>query len=155
MDMSAQTIRAEALSKSFGEGSRRVAVLKGVSFEIKRGEIAAVVGPSGCGKTTLLRLLSGLEMPDAGEMWIFGRLPVEARRGRLFADVFQTPALLPWASVIGNVRLSAQVVGDGTRSAETALTLVGLVGFNNAYPHELSGGMRQRVALARALDNAA
>lgn len=144
-----RTIRAVGLSKLFP--ANNIQAIGDISFTVERGETVAFVGPSGSGKTTLFRILSGLERPDAGTISIFGRTPSQARKCRLFAHVFQTPALLPWASVIDNVRLPSKVVGGSTRAAEEALSLVGLKGRNNAFPHELSGGMAQRVAVARAL----
>ena len=133
-----------------------VVAVENVSLSLGAGEFVAIVGPSGCGKSTLLRLLAGLQVPTSGRVLVDG-LPLAGPRVDT-AVVFQQPTLLPWRTVLGNVRLPAEV-GPGRRRrhddadgwAEAALRLVGLEGFADRYPAELSGGMRQRVALARAL----
>ena len=117
------------------------------------GEFLCIVGPSGCGKTTLLQLLSGLQPPTAGQVWVAGRPLLEPPPE--ISVVFQKPNLMPWRTVLDNVLLPLQVQGappeQAQRRAEEALALVGLTEFAEAYPKELSGGMEQRVAVARAL----
>ena len=111
-------------------------------------------GPSGCGKTTLLRIIGGLLRPTAGEALIEARAPAEAQRNRGIGYIFQDPALLPWRSVLGNIRLPLEIDslrGRELRDPEGLLDLVGLAGFGRYYPQQLSGGMQHRVALARAL----
>jgi NitT/TauT family transport system ATP-binding protein len=138
----APLVEAVGLSQSFGA----VRVLEPTDLTIDRGEIVALLGPSGCGKTTLLRLLSGLLQPTAGDL------------RRTTGDggfVFQRPVLLPWRSTIDNVLLPVALHGrvraPHRERAQRLLELVGLDGFAHHRPSQLSGGMQQRVALARAM----
>lgn len=135
------------IGKTFESG---VTALRDVSFSIRRGEFLSLLGASGCGKTSLLRIIAGLLPPDTGGIsWHGGNRPRET------GFVFQEPALMPWASVGANIRLPLRLLGIDSRSAEIrtheALTSVGLEKFSDAYPHELSGGMKMRASLARAL----
>ncbi len=142
------------LSKVF-EGSQRsrTAVFSDVNLTINDGEFVSLVGPSGCGKSTLLLCIAGLETYSQGQILLEGR-PV-TKPGPELAIVFQEYALFPWRSVIRNVEYGLEVAGIPARErrqrAKEKLALVGLVGFEDYWPHELSGGMRQRVAIARAL----
>jgi NitT/TauT family transport system ATP-binding protein len=112
----------------------------------------SIVGPSGCGKSTLLRALGGLLTPTSGVVRIAGRPPDEAKRRKRLGFVFQDASLLPWRSVIENVRLPLEVNRRaGGESPQVLVQLVGLTPFQDFYPHQLSGGMAQRAALARAL----
>jgi iron(III) transport system ATP-binding protein len=148
------SVRLEAVEKRFG-GTRAVA---GVDLELGGGELVAVLGPSGCGKTTLLRLIAGFEVPDAGTVVVGGEVvagpgrlvPPERRR---IGMVFQDYALFPHLKVGANVGfgLSRRPAGERRDLTRRALGLVGLSDRADRYPHELSGGERQRVALARAL----
>jgi NitT/TauT family transport system ATP-binding protein len=138
-----------------GSGASVVAIER-LDLEIARGEVVAIVGQTGCGKSTFLNILIGLERPTAGELWIDGRLPYEdffAFRGRI-AAVFQQDRLLPWRTALENVALGLEILGVPPvrrwALAEEWLERVGLGPFRDAFPNELSGGMRQRVALARA-----
>jgi NitT/TauT family transport system ATP-binding protein len=130
-----------------------VKALDSVSLEVQPQEFVVVVGPSGCGKTTLLRILAGLASASAGRV----RLRDEDVRGprRDVGVVFQDAVLLPWRTVLGNVMLPALILRldqvASRRRALELLELVGLQGFEDKYPHELSGGMRQRASIARAL----
>jgi NitT/TauT family transport system ATP-binding protein len=150
-------VRVSGVAKSFIRESRGratvVPVLGDVSFDIARSEFVSIVGPSGCGKTSLLRSVAGLLAVDAGTIEVNGK--VVAGPGRERAVVFQDFALLPWASSLDNVAFGLKLHGVGRaerrRRAKAALDLVGLDGFADAFPHELSGGMRQRVGIARAL----
>jgi len=142
------------VSKSFvADGGRELAVLRDVSLAIVAGEIVAVLGPSGCGKSTLLRILTGLIQPSSGEVLCHGKPLVGLHPGA--AIVFQNFALFPWLTVRQNVRVG--VHGKGLDPAEEesrvhrVIDLVGLEGFEEAFPKELSGGMKQRVGIARAL----
>jgi len=138
-----------------------VNALDNICLSVPDGSFLALLGPSGCGKSTLLRVVADLVAPSAGTISVLGGAPEAARSNRDIGFVFQDSALLAWRSVIENVRLPLEVGGangrakgrGGNRSPEQLLALVGLSGWENAYPHELSGGMRQRVAIARALVN--
>ena len=127
--------------------------LEAVNVSVQRGEFVAVVGPSGCGKTSLLRIAGGLLPPSSGSVAVLGGDVRAAQAGKHLGMVFQQPALLPWRSVRANVDLPQQVNRGAGHPVGTdgLLHLVGLDGFEDARPHELSGGMQQRVALARAL----
>ena len=151
----AASLRVVNVSKRYvAPDGTEVQALEGISLTVAAGELVCLVGPSGCGKSTLLRLLAGLEPPLSGELFV-GNDPItgpSARRGL----VFQDPNLFPWLSVRRNIQagLVAQGILRERRSeVDEFLRLVGLDGFANAYPHQLSGGMAQRVALARALVN--
>lgn len=141
------------------DGRQGVTALDGIDLDISAGEFVTLVGPSGCGKSTLLRIVSGLLEPTSGRVDVSGKTPNQARRDVDFGFVFQEPALFPWLRVLGNVLLPGRVLGrrnpnKGPESAKIARELlrdVGLEGFENHYPGQISGGMQQRVALARAL----
>ena len=129
-------------------------VLDRLSLTVAAGEMASLVGPSGCGKSTLLRLIAGLDAPTKGELRV-GTVPIvgpSAEHGL----VFQDPNLFPWLTVRGNIQVGLVARGVLHRrrhEVEEFMALVGLEGFADAYPHQLSGGMAQRAALARALVN--
>ena len=130
----------ESISRSFGG----VEVLKDFSLDINLGEFVAIVGPSGCGKTTLLNLLAGFDKPDKGRVHCTGRVRM----------VYQQDGLFPWRTVAENIGMGLRHVRDEaarSRELKEMLALIGLEGFEESYPHQLSGGMRQRVELARAL----
>jgi NitT/TauT family transport system ATP-binding protein len=127
-------------------------------LSVAANEFVCLIGPSGCGKSTLLKAIAGLlpERSVQGRITVNGGTPTRARRANAFAFVFQDPVLAPWRTVLENVRLPLEVVGGSaqslaSRSPKELIELVGLSGFENALPSELSGGMRQRVAIARAL----
>ncbi|WP_328504597.1 ABC transporter ATP-binding protein [Streptomyces sp. NBC_00457] len=138
--------------RGYGQTTRFTA-LDGIDLEIAAGEFVVLVGPSGCGKSTLLDLLAGLARPTAGRILLDGR-PVTGP-GLDRGIVFQQYALLPWRTAQGNVEFGLEATGVPRRQrparAREFLDLVGLSGFENRHPHELSGGMRQRVAIARSL----
>jgi len=146
----------KGVSKQFIINNEPFQALKDISFEIGDEEFVSIIGPSGCGKSTILRLIGGLLFPDEGEIEICGMTPTEARKSRMYSFVFQDAVLFPWRSVIRNVQLPMEINQrmDKKVSREKALgllKLVGLTGFEEASPGQLSGGMRHRVALARAL----
>jgi NitT/TauT family transport system ATP-binding protein len=145
-------IELEGVSKTFGTSGDAVVALRGVSLRSGPQAFTALVGPSGCGKTTVLKLIGGLEQPTSGAIKVDGMSPDEARRERYFSYGFQNPVLLPWLTVVQNVELLPALARQPARVAPVdLLSAVGLAGFENRYPHELSGGMRQRASLARAL----
>jgi len=143
------SVSARNISKTYGE----VEALKNLSLEFPRGQLTSLLGPSGCGKTTLLKIIAGLLAPDSGVVEVNGRTVTGPGPDRAF--VFQDFALLPWASVMRNVAFGLELRGVAKSEREDIagkyIKDVGLAGFENSYPHELSGGMRQRVGLARAL----
>jgi NitT/TauT family transport system ATP-binding protein len=129
--------------------------LESVDLDVAPGEVVTLLGPSGCGKTTLMRIVAGLTRPTAGSVDVGGLTPGDARSHKLFGFVPQSPALLPWRTVVDNARLLLDVhrrAGrpDAAPPVDELLDHVGLCDFRDAYPHELSGGMQQRVALVRA-----
>lgn len=143
-----------AVSHQFELEGAPLPVLDRVSFAVEPGQFVALLGPSGCGKSTLLRLLAGLDHPTSGSLRVDGEEIGGPDPSRIL--VFQDPTLFPWRTVWDNVALGLEAQGiirtSGDR-VDAALRLVGLDGFEKAYPHQLSGGMAQRVALARALVN--
>src|SRR4051812_12987473 len=147
-------VRNVGVEYSTKRGDRRLAALKDVNLDIADGEFVAIVGPSGCGKTTFLNAVCGLLPLDEGSIRIDGRPIVGPGRDR--AMVFQSPSLLPWRSVADNIMYGLELQGRRNTSAARdtvgrLIKMVGLEGFEHAYPSELSGGMQQRVNLARAL----
>ncbi len=145
------------LSKVFFEQNdpRRpgLVALYDISISVRDNEFVCLLGPSGCGKTTLIRIVAGLIPPDRGEVLVNGA-PVKAP-GRDRCMVFQQFGLLPWRTVLGNVEFGLEIEGvpreERQRICKQYLELVGLAGFENYYPHQISGGMQQRVGIARAL----
>ena len=150
-------IELENVSRAFrARDGDEILALKDVSLGIARNQFVALVGPSGCGKSTLLRIVAGLILPTRGVAKIDSRDVVAPRDET--GIVFQSPTLLPWASVLDNVLFPLRMMGRmGPESAERAralIRLVGLEGFEDKSPRELSGGMQQRVAICRALIHA-
>jgi NitT/TauT family transport system ATP-binding protein len=142
------------LGKSFPFAQGLVTALQGVDLQVHRREFLCVIGPSGCGKSTLIRVLAGFEAQTTGDVLVDGK-PVRAP-GRDRGMVFQGYTLFPWLTVKRNVMFGPEMTMGSTaaeRLAGTWLDLVGMGKFANAYPHQLSGGMKQRVAIARALIN--
>jgi NitT/TauT family transport system ATP-binding protein len=146
-------IAVRHLWKRFGRGADALVALQDINFAVAEGEFVTVVGPSGCGKSTLLKILAGILPASEGEAFLNGT-PIAGPR-RDIGVVFQSPVLFPWRTVLGNVLLPADVQNLGRErlkdGAFDLLRLVGLAGFENRYPWQLSGGMQQRVALVRAL----
>ena len=136
----------ERISKSYDENH----VLQDVSFHVDDGEFVSIVGPSGSGKSTLFQLIGGLYSPDSGKIMLDGN-NVNNSRGHI-SYMPQNPSLFPWRTILQNVLLSSEIIGQ--KDTGTALELIekaGLRGYEQAYPHQLSGGMKQRVAFIRSL----
>lgn len=150
------SVHFDRVAVRFGQRSGSTTALEDVTFTIDEGSLVTVLGPSGCGKSTMLRLISGLIEPSDGTISVLGNEPDKARQLRDIGFVFQDAALLPWKTVIENVRLPQRVGPRHVRAKDSldpmdAIRLVGLDGFADHYPRQLSGGMRQRVSVARAL----
>ena len=142
------------LAHVFTDGREPLPALQGISLGVPRGQFLSIIGPTGSGKSTLLRIAGGLLPPSQGAALIDDEAPGKAQRQREIGFVFQDAALLPWRNVLTNVRLPQEITGSRRRSLpdpEELIDLVGLNGFRDYYPHQLSGGMQQRVAIARAL----
>lgn len=131
------------LKKSYVAGNRKIPVLNGIHLHIPEGKITVILGRSGCGKTTLLRLIGNLEQPDEGE--------ILSDMVQKSAFVFQDARLMPWLTVWENVKFGLKKQECDPKQIEKIIDMVGLHGFEEAYPNQLSGGMRQRAAIARAL----
>ncbi|HET6788081.1 MAG TPA: ABC transporter ATP-binding protein [Aquabacterium sp.] len=148
-------LEVKGLGKTYESHQGPVTALKDIHFKTHRREFVCVIGPSGCGKSTLIRILAGLESHTAGEVLLDGK-PVTGP-GRDRGMVFQGYTLFPWLTVKKNVMFGLEMNNAGRNEAESQarqwLELVGLSKFADAYPHQLSGGMKQRVAIARALAN--
>ncbi|MGE0056741.1 MAG: ABC transporter ATP-binding protein [Dehalococcoidia bacterium] len=145
-------IQVESVEVVYETAATPLAALQGIDLDIRRGEFVSIIGPSGCGKSTLLRLIGGLQQPTRGRLLIDGKPPRDAQRDKSIGFVFQDPSLLPWRTVIENVKLPLQVnKRPRGLDPERLVDLVGLNGFHGYYPHQLSGGMQQRVAIARSL----
>lgn len=154
-DPARSCIALDRVSLRFRSERGEVQALSDVSLRVAEGEFIALLGPTGCGKSSLLRLVSDLVPPTAGSIEVRGGAASAARHVNAFGFVFQEPALLSWRTAIDNVRLPLEVVGyppeQRLARCEQLLESVGLLKFKDAYPHELSGGMKQRVAIVRAL----
>ncbi len=153
MTMSEPVVVLRGVTKRFASG---LEALGGVDLAVARGEFLSLLGPSGCGKSTLLRIVAGLAEPTTGicDLRLAGAPSKSIAAGRI-GFVFQDPTLMPWSTVARNVELPFRIAGR-VRAAErdrvaASLSAVGLAGFEQAYPHQLSGGMRMRVSIARAL----
>jgi len=149
----APAVVADGVDKTYPDGTH---ALQPVHLEVAEGEFVTLLGPSGCGKSTLLKLVAGLLEMDGGTLNLWGRPPAELKAsGKRLAFVFQSPTLMPWADVRGNVRLPLELAGvapaEAERRVDEALALVGLTKFSSALPNMLSGGMQMRASIARAL----
>ena len=139
----------------FNSGSESFRALDDINLQVNPGEFLSIIGPSGCGKTTLLRIIGALVRPSAGTVTVAGKSANQARLDRDMAFVFQTPALLEWRDSTSNVMLPLEFQkvpkAEARRRAGDLLAAMGLQGFENSFPRQLSGGMQQRVSIARAL----
>jgi NitT/TauT family transport system ATP-binding protein len=146
-------IEIKDVYKTYGTRTGRTMALQRVDLTIRKNEFVTLVGPSGCGKSTLLKIINALIKPSRGAVLFNGRPHLSPSRD--IGVVFQEPVLLPWRSVLDNVLLPAEILGLDLRQARSRamdlLALVGLTGFEQRYPKELSGGMQQRAAICRSL----
>jgi len=146
-------LEIENVTKNFMTEKGKILVLDNVSFSVGKDEFLCLVGPSGCGKSTILRVIAGLEQVDSGRILFQGQLLTQPTPK--IAMVFQLFGLLPWKTALENVEVPLEVLEvpkqNRVHIAEEYLQMVGLEGFENTYPHDLSGGMKQRVGIARAL----
>jgi NitT/TauT family transport system ATP-binding protein len=147
-------IHLRGVSKVYRRGRTEHLAISDATFDVMPGELVSLVGPSGCGKSTLLKILAGLLPHDAGEVRI-GSAAHSFDPSRDVGMVFQAPLLLKWRRILDNVLLPAEILGlpmlEARERAQGLLALVGLTGYEDKYPYELSGGMQQRAAIARAL----
>jgi NitT/TauT family transport system ATP-binding protein len=146
-------LKLRNVTKTFKSEEGEIKALDNINLEVKVGEFLCILGPSGCGKTSLLRMVAGLDYPSSGEIILDGEKVRGPSPDR--GMVFQEYSLFPWRTVIKNVTFGLKIKGidqeEQYEIAERYIELVGLKGFEQSYPHELSGGMKQRVAIARAL----
>ena len=143
------------LKKVFPKEKGQVVAMEDITLEVKNGEFVCILGPSGCGKTTLLRMIAGLQSPTSGKILLNGKEISGPGSDR--GMVFQEFGLLPWRTVRGNVEFGLEVKkvdrAERSKISSKLIEMVGLTGFENSHPAELSGGMKQRVGIARALAN--
>ena len=146
-------LQISGLNKVFTTGRKTVTALQDANLPAEQGTFLSLLGPSGCGKSTILRILAGLEQPTSGTTRVDGKSPKELRKENKLGIAFQDSALLPWRSVVSNIRLPFEIAGASVDKAyvDEMIALVGLKGFEKAKPAQLSGGMRQRVSIARSL----
>ena len=146
-------LELQHITKTFSTEEGEMTALDEINLEVKPAEFLCIIGPSGCGKTTLLRMVAGLDRPTSGKIILDGKEVKCASPDR--GMVFQEFSLFPWRTVLKNVEFGLEINGmkekERREIAEKYIALVGLKGFENHYPYELSGGMKQRVAIARAL----
>jgi NitT/TauT family transport system ATP-binding protein len=152
--MNAPLIRLEGIRKTFHTRDQDVVAVSDVTMTVHEGDFVALVGPSGCGKTTIMRILADLIRADGGTVQI-GSPEAPFDQSRDIGMVFQQALLLKWRRILDNVLLPAEILGlprkESRERARDLLAMVGLAGFEERYPYELSGGMQQRAAIARAL----
>ena len=162
LDDQSVMVEARAVSRTFGHGSTAVHAVRGVSFEVQRGQLVALIGRSGSGKTTLLNVIGGLDSPTSGEVFVGGRnLSAMTARERTMlrrstvSFIFQSFGLIPMLTAAENVGIPLRIIGTPRAAREERirllLSVVGLDGHAHQRPNELSGGQQQRVAIARAL----
>jgi ABC-type nitrate/sulfonate/bicarbonate transport system ATPase subunit len=143
-------ISLRGVRKSFEKDQERLEVISDLSFDVREGEFVAIVGPSGCGKTTLMNIIAGFLQPDAGTIMVDGKPRTEPNRNGIL--ITQQGSVFPWLTVRQNLLFGLpDEIPDREQLAEQYAAMVGLKGFENNYPHELSGGMLKRCEIARAL----
>lgn len=155
MSSEKNAINLVGVSKFYRTRDGGVDAVTDITFDVKRGEFFTIIGPSGCGKSTILSMIAGLSARSSGMIMVDGN-PVKGPLPQHIAVAFQDPGLLPWRTVLKNVELGLEARAELSKSkrediAKKYLDLVGLTGFEEKYPHQLSGGMKQRVAIARCL----
>ncbi|MEK6220760.1 MAG: ABC transporter ATP-binding protein [Chloroflexota bacterium] len=152
-DTSSDILQVRDVTANFVNGHGVLQVLNQISISVKQTEFLSIIGPSGSGKSTLLRILAGLLPPSTGQVWLDGKIMDRPRKGIGF--VFQNANLMPWRTVVENIRLPLEIQNTAEqiaqKTAQELVDLVGLKGFADTLPRDLSGGMAQRVAIARAL----
>ena len=153
IDMAGPVLELRNLNKEiWGSGEEPFVIFKNINLTVREGEFVSIVGPSGCGKTTLLRVINGLMSHSGGQILIDGKSAEEVNQELLMGFVFPGASLLPWRTSLKNVLLGVEGRGENAKETEQSarkhLELVGLAGFENYYPRQLSGGMQQRVNLA-------
>jgi NitT/TauT family transport system ATP-binding protein len=146
-------IKLTGVSRRYGDGPTSVLALERVDLSLPDHSFTSLIGASGCGKSTLLRLLGDLDAPTTGTVVVDGAAPAALRRAGRIGVAFQDPSLLPWRTTRKNIALTLEAAGKRVDRAriDELIALVGLAGFEDAKPGQLSGGMRQRVSIARAL----
>ncbi len=146
-------VEIKSLYKGFPKRDGSIAVLENISLHVKSKEFVVILGPSGCGKTTLLRIIAGVEKEDSGEILVDGKIIASPEQSR--GMVFQSYSSFPWLTVHENIKFGLKLTNKSKQEQENIareyLLMVGLKGFENYYPSQLSGGMKQRVAIARTL----
>ena len=146
-------VQAIDLNKTFGGGNDKVVAISDLNLQVEENQFTVLVGPTGCGKSTFLYMVAGFEKPTSGKIILDGKPITKPGPDRGF--VFQEFVLYPWRTVLSNVTFGLEIAGvpkeDARERAMRLIEMVGLDGFENAYPHTLSGGMKQRVGIARAL----
>lgn len=152
-EASQPALSLRALGKAYGDANSEVWALCDFSLEVKQGEFVSIIGPSGCGKSTLFNIIGGFFSRYSGEVVVDGQSGPQVRKS--IGSVFQEEATFPWRTALGNVEFPIEAAGvpkaERRERAKELLDLVGLSGFENHYPAEMSGGMRQRVSIARTL----
>jgi NitT/TauT family transport system ATP-binding protein len=142
-----------SVTKTYPHSNEHIVALKDITFNVHQGEFICIIGPSGCGKSTLLKIIAGLDKPSSGEIRFEGA--VVTKPHPKISMVFQSFAIFPWRTILQNVEYGLEIRGvpkqQRRKIAEEFIDLVGLTGYENLYPKQLSGGMKQRVGLARAL----
>ena len=155
MEQIAPSLEIQGLTKVFDDekGNQTLTIIHGISLKVEKGQFVSIIGPSGCGKTTLLKIIAGLETPSAGQVLVDGK---QASLGKnRIGLVFQEYALFPWRTTLQNMEIGLEIQSvpkaERRAAAMEYMRKFGLEGFENHYPHQLSGGMQQRVAIARTL----
>ena len=150
-------LKVENITKNFIKNGATIKAVDDISFEVKNNEFLVILGPGYCGKTVLLNMIMNLLKPDKGVVYLDNQIMTKEKMENKFAMIFQKLGLMPWKTVLENTELGPKLQGENKKTrrerAKKYIDLVGLTGFENNYPHQLSGGMKQRVGIARAYTN--